>query len=931
MEFEEFKEDFIIEITEELDKLEEILLNIENESDSKENLSEIYRIFHTIKGSAGFLELDNISNCAHKGETLLDFIIRNNIKVDSSLVDIFFKFQDFFKHIIVLLQKNEDVSKVVCDDLINEVDKKLKELGLGEKNSTNHINKNEEKENEREEVPGSICVKCEISSDFKMKGMKAYLIYNKLAKKFNILKAVPPVEEYDNDDFEGNFSFYIEGKESDIPEIKKIIESVSLVNLKEIKVLEEKGSNKKSGHKETSNKEEINKQEEDSKKITSKKNNLNREDEKLLDLQFIKIPINRLDTLLNLVGELVIVNAGFFTLSDKIRDKYKLKELYMEVRDRIQQLSRISHTLQENIMKIRMLPLRNIFVRYKRFIRDYAKETNKKINLIIKGEDTELDKKVMDIISEPLTHLIRNAIDHGIETVEERRKKGKPEEGTIEIDAYQESNYIIISISDDGAGIDIEKIKEKALEKKIVSEDKVNKMSREQLLNLIFEPGFSTAEKVSKISGRGIGMDIVKKTLVDIQGILDIKTEKDKGTTFQIKIPITLAIITAILVQVADDIFAIPMSSVVETIKIEEEEIITIDWQEAVKLRNSILPLLRLDSVLKPEEDNSNNVIKEKLPVIIVSYMNKNVGLVVDKLIGKQEIVIKSLSSHYRNIKGIAGASIMGDGSVILIIDIKDIIDIARERLQSLPPEKRIKLPESSELQSMKSRKNLNIDDLIDKIQSLRKNSTLLEIDNILSALPTIKLEEEDYKRLYNVINQGNRGAVNVFQSMVDKDIKVSSPDLKIVNVNVFKRLLQNISSNFIFLSTDIEGSGKGKIIFSLPVSNAIKLSRMMIGDDTSFNVLTDEDKSALIEITNILSSSYTNVLTTYTKYKMSPTVPKYYKNNLEDIIADIDKILSSESEVVVVKTNFLWKDNSVIGYLFLLLKEDIISYILNN
>ncbi len=908
MEFAEFKEEFIIETSENIEKLEEILLTLEDKP-SEDSLKEIYRIFHTIKGSAGFLELDNISECAHSGENLLDFIIKNKVNLNEDIVSFLFKITDFFKDVLTALQNNQDISQLSPEELISKSKEILQKIDSNMSSENNNVKSN------------AIILNCEVDPDFSMKGMKAYLLYNKLSKKFEVVSINPPLGVVNSDNFDGKFSITVKfQKEDDIENITKMAKSVSAVSLKsfDLQQTEDKVINEKINKESVA--ESIGKKTDEVEQNTDKEPKANINTGKSLDLQFIKIPISRLDNLLNLVGELVITNSAFYTIGTEIHDKYRLKDLYANIRDRIQELERISHDLQENIMKIRMLPLRNLFFRYKRFIHDYASETNKKIELIIKGEETELDKKIMDIISEPLTHLIRNAVDHGIESVEERKRKGKPEVGKLEIDAFQESNFIIISIKDDGAGIDVEKIKNKAIEKGIITAEKAASMNEEQLLNLIFEPGFSTSEKVSKISGRGIGMDIVKKTLTDIQGILEIHTVKDKGTQFLIKIPITLAIINAILVMVNNEKYAIPMSSVVETIKINGDDIISVDWQEAIKLRNTILPLLRLETVLTKQALNTGEYnereLEGKIPVVVVNYMNKNVGLVVDKLLGKQEIVIKSLTNNYKNLRGIAGASILGDGTVSLIIDARDMIDIVKEKMNKLPPEKRIKLPD---LKREISEDAFDINKILDKINRFRKNMSNKDLDSILKFLPPVKLPESEMKKLNRIIEQSNKNAVKSFNAMVPEEINIKSPNIRVLKYSVFKKLLNELKNNFVFVVTGLVDALEGSFIFALTRDNALKISNILLSAN-NMQVLTEEHKSALKEITNIIASSYTNALTANTNYKVSPTVPQIYTDGIKDfrVIGELD----DNAAIIIVENTFVWKDNEIMGFIFLNLNK---------
>jgi two-component system chemotaxis sensor kinase CheA len=332
-------------------------------------------------------------------------------------------------------------------------------------------------------------------------------------------------------------------------------------------------------------------------------------------------------------------------------------------------LGRLMNDLQESVMRLRMVAIGTVFSRFPRLVRDLSKKTGKEIELVLKGEDTELDKTVVEVIGDPLMHLIRNSVDHGIEPPEVRRAAGKPEKGTVTLDAYHEGNHIAILITDDGAGLDLEKIRKIALTKGLIGERE--ELSESEIANLIFLPGFSTADKVTDISGRGVGMDVVKKALNNLGGMVDISTRRGKGTTFTIRLPLTLAIIQALLVQVSGEIYAVPLSSVLETLLVNREEIKTVGGLPMVKLRGNTLPLISLQEKfeLPPLETPSNEVF-----VVVVGFGDKALGIIVDELRGQQEVVIKSLGDLLSNLPGIAGATILGDGKVTLILDIGSLM-----------------------------------------------------------------------------------------------------------------------------------------------------------------------------------------------------------------------------------------------------------------
>ncbi|BAI81806.1 two-component system, chemotaxis family, sensor kinase CheA (plasmid) [Deferribacter desulfuricans SSM1] len=388
--------------------------------------------------------------------------------------------------------------------------------------------------------------------------------------------------------------------------------------------------------------------------------------------QTIRVDVNRLDALMNLIGELVLSRNRITQISTEFEKKYEGDFLIEQLLETTSHLGLITTELQLAIMKTRMVPIGKVFNKFPRMVRDLCKELNKDIDLIINGEDTELDKSVVEEIGDPLIHMIRNAVDHGIETPEERIKKGKPKKGTVTLNAYHEGNHIVIEIKDDGRGLDPEKIKKKAIEKGIITPEEIKTLSKEEIFGLIFKPGFSTAEKVTDVSGRGVGMDVVKTNIEKLNGIIQIDSEIDIGTTFKLKLPLTLAIIQSLLVEVSGEIFAIPIISIIETVKIEENQIHSFEGREVLKLRDSVLSLIRLNEIFELEPTYSNEMY-----VVVVALAEKKIGLIVDRLIGQEEIVIKSLGEYLGGTPGISGATIMGDGTVKLILDIAGTIDIA--------------------------------------------------------------------------------------------------------------------------------------------------------------------------------------------------------------------------------------------------------------
>jgi two-component system chemotaxis sensor kinase CheA len=382
----------------------------------------------------------------------------------------------------------------------------------------------------------------------------------------------------------------------------------------------------------------------------------------------LKVDFERMDHLLNLMGELVIQRTRLGQIDADFRDEFGEKGIVADLSNASEQIGKISTELHEAIMKVRMLPIKQVFMRFPSYVRDFARERGKEIALQFEGEETELDKTVIDEIGEPLLHLIRNAIDHGIETPQERNVLGKPQQGMIKLRAYHESSHITISVEDDGRGIDEERLYQKAEQAGLIRN---NETENQDLMNLIFVSGFSTAEHVTEVSGRGVGMDVIKKSLARINGGIDVESKVNIGTRFTIKLPLTLAIITALMVGISGEQYAIPLTSVVESIRVRNEDIHLVNNREITNIRGRILPLGRLSNLFglsKSKDGKSQNVV-------IVQSGAKEMGILVDSLIGQQEIVIKALDDYIGNSSGIAGATILGDGKVVLIVDVPDLIE----------------------------------------------------------------------------------------------------------------------------------------------------------------------------------------------------------------------------------------------------------------
>ncbi len=640
-EMEEIVQDFLLEAEELLEELDEDLVKLENSSDDSDLLNKIFRAFHTIKGSASFLGFETLTHLTHRLEDVLNKLRKFELNLSSELMDAILAGVDKAKEIIEEIKSKGDPEAIDVEDNIKALNKFLEEP-QDEPLSDEEIIKEQEEEIKEEEQ----------------------------------LKGLGETEEQQIDDEDQSNGR--EKKKSD-DEIEAEIQRLLQQRMEEDKKKRQQKKQKQQEEQKSSTSEDDNKKQSKVQKqeITQKSDKpaVTKKSKPVVE-QTIRVDVTRLDDLMNLVGELVLGKNRLSSVAQKAEEKFEGDDIVEELAGVASQITLVTTDLQMGVMKTRMVQVGKVFNKFPRVVRDISKELNKEVELIIEGAETELDKSVVEEINDPLVHIIRNAIDHGIEPKEQRLELGKPSKGKIVLSAYHEGNYIIIKTTDDGGGMDPEVLKKKALEKGIITETEARQMSKEEAFGLIFKPGFSTAQKVSNISGRGVGMDVVKTNIEKLNGTIEVQSEIHKGTTIMLKIPLTLAIIQALLVKVTKEFFAIPLVSVVETVRITKDEINKVENRDVLRLRDSIIPLVYLGDALGIGV-NKRTIDSREIYVVVVAVAEKKIGLVVDKLIGREEIVIKSLGNYLVNIKSISGATIMGDGSVTLILDIPSIVNEA--------------------------------------------------------------------------------------------------------------------------------------------------------------------------------------------------------------------------------------------------------------
>lgn len=722
----EIMEDFLIEAFEMNEQLDQDLVELEHNPEDLDLLNRIFRVAHTIKGSSSFLNLNILTHLTHNMEDVLNRARKGEIKITPDIMDVVLRSIDLMKTLLVTIR---DTGSDTNNGKENEIEEAVKQLQAitsqnleGAKEGTKEAPKKENQEEAKKEN-----IKENQENKAKTPTAKSLANNNPLADEPDLDYANMSAEEVE-------------------AEIERLLN-------KRQEADKERRAQKKQEAKpkqEVASKTEISKTETPKtetpkapKTETKTKAKADTEENKAPSIgveQTVRVDVRRLDHLMNLIGELVLGKNRLIRIYGDVEERYDGEKFLEELNQVVSSISAVTTDLQLAVMKTRMQPVGKVFNKFPRMVRDLSRELGKSIELIIEGEETELDKSIVEEIGDPLIHIIRNSCDHGIEPLEERRRLNKPETGKVQLSAYNEGNHIVIKISDDGKGLDPVMLKEKAIEKGVISERDAEGMSDREAFNLIFKPGFSTAKVVSNVSGRGVGMDVVKTNIEKLNGIIEIDSEVGVGTTQKLKIPLTLAIIQALLVGVQEEYYAIPLSSVLETVRISQDEIYTVDGKSVLRLRDEVLSLVRLSDIFKVDailESNSD------VYVVIIGLADQKIGVIVDYLIGQEEVVIKSLGYYLKNTRGIAGATVRGDGKITLIVDVGAMMDMAK----SIKVNITTLMNESENTKSKNSPSDyivLAIDDSSTDRAIIRKclkplGITLLEASNGLEGLEMLK------------------------------------------------------------------------------------------------------------------------------------------------------------------------------------------------
>ena len=699
MDVSQYLEIFIDESEEHLQTLSDCIMVLEKEPDNKDTINEVFRAAHSLKGMAGTMGFKRMQHLTHDMENVFQEVRSDHIKVTSGMIDLLFKCLDALEGYVDNIKSTSDEGTEDNEVIIKELNDFIAKTEGAEETGNTETSEAKEAapESTQEEKAGQ--EKIELTNDEKkaireaesngqhiyvmtvhiqkdclLKAARAFLVFKAVEDFGQILVYRPSSQDIEDEKFEFEFSFFLASEESEdkIVAVAKAVSEIEKVDAEEIHL--DEYVKEAEAQEEQQAKEATAEQKEapaEAPKAAEKKapaaNAKKQTNAKPVTGRTVRVDIEKLDALMNQVSELIIAKNSLVSISSNESGEYQNQSFH----EQIEYLERITTNLHESVMKVRMVPIESVVNKFPRMIRDLSRKLGKKMELYMTGEDTELDRTVVDQIGDPLQHLLRNSADHGLEDNATRVERGKPEVGSIFLKAFQEGNNVIIEVGDDGNGIDVAAVRDKAVERGVITAEQAENMSQKEIINILFLPSFSMAKKITDISGRGVGLDVVKSNIEALGGDVEVRTQLGEGTTFIVRLPLTLAIIQALMVEIRDEKYAIALGSISNIESIPVNEIKYIQAQEVIHLRGAVIPLIRLDQVLDMEEKQEE---PENLTVVIVKKGDSLAGLVVDNLIGQQEIVIKSLGKYINNNKIISGATILGDGEVALILDVNTLM-----------------------------------------------------------------------------------------------------------------------------------------------------------------------------------------------------------------------------------------------------------------
>jgi len=881
---------FSEEASDQLVEWEECLLALEKNHEDTEQLNSMFRAVHTLKGSAGFIGFDVLQKVAHALESSLSEVREGKREYDPSLGDILFRGLDLCKAIINAFTNGKEPD-VDVEGFLNGLSRLAETHAAaqsaapaprraGKRGGKSGAKPAESQEAAQpaepasapalpsaaplsEEGPLTACrIDVRIEGDPREAYLRSFLVKARLERMGRIL-AADPAPEFLRDS-NSPFAYVVTLETREAPDT--VLEAINFDQVS-VTLVQEKDetpeANESAAAAVKDGREQL---------LQSAKPD-----------EVVRVSVQKLDTLLNLVGELVIYNSGFVATTQQLREQYGKTRFIYDLEEKTEALSAITRELQDGIMKARMLPISNVFNRFRRVVRDLAKRSGKVVILDVLGEETEIDKKVIDRIGEPLVHLVRNAVDHGLEDAAQRAAAGKSAEGRIRLSAYQEGDHICIEVADDGRGLDKEAILKKALEKGLLTREEAPSASTERILSFIFLPGFSTARTISDISGRGVGMDAVRRAVDEMSGNLRVRSTPGAGTTVTITLPLTMAIVTAVLVEVAGSTYAVPLSAVREIVKTNESILRTVGTRRVMLLRNEVLALVNLGTALQDEKAERSTELQAGYPIVVVDFEGKKIGLEVEKIHGTREVVIKSLSRHFREVEGLIGASILGNGKIALIVDVETLISLHHhhdgrgaaagraagifEVAAQAPPSPALEgfAAAAAPAPNHPSPAEVPPDAPPENEQT---EQSMAELARIVAG--------EKGKLLEEVHNAGAIQASISLSQFTGKEIRVSFPESRMVPIRDVAELLGGEEATVGGIYVGVSGELIGGILLVIPEANLLKIDDMLHGRPVgTATQVSDVDISAMSELGNILSCCFINAIADSENIAANAEVPE--------------------------------------------------------
>ena len=980
---------FLEEAGDYLEILNQSLLNLEKTGFDMETVQEIFRTAHTMKSSSAFVGLDHLSGAFHHMEDVIQNVRDSKHGVSTELITLFFRCLDRMKKAVSVLSTGTRPDDTF-EDLIAELDSVSREMqkqkpaqtsdsgngnqkpnGAAAKNGaeehTDHLTPLELTEDEEDELrKAAVGLSVfnglvRLDPDAPMKNLRFLLLVQNLKRSGHLFKSEPSESELETEITRSDMLFIFYGAMT-----RQELSHICRVDMVEEVVISPRyGISTGAGG--------------------------NQGDETRVQTRNIKVSSDKIDYLLNNVGELVITNSGLLKIYEDLYEAIGEGGLLTELKSKIEQAARIARDLQAGIMKTRMIPIGLVFRRFTRPVRDLALDLGKDVDLNFAGEDTELDKNIIDALNEPLLHLLRNSLDHGIEGAEERSKSGKPEKASVTLNAYQSGNNIFVEVKDDGRGLDRTKILSRAISNGLAVAGQ--NYSDDDVYNFIFQPGFSTSENVTDISGRGVGMNVVKKMVQDFKGSIQVVNDYGRGCSFILSFPLTLAIISSIIARVAGEDYAFPLSDVVETIKISKNEITTLQGRDIINLRGEILPVFHLAGLM----GMSINTDRLEYPVVIARSGTRKIGFIVDMMLNKSEIVIKSLDQNFRHVVGLIGACLMGDGRIVMVLDVQGILELAQREMNRDPSLRALDILNSMEGGAATPTRVFNSQVEKLSVSLLSKEKTLkpisvpvpapkhledapvreqpeesflthseisqaiespgisaqvsaqiqeaIQTSDVESALASIReekharareaekitfssssqddLTDEDFSRIYAVINTGMINAGMVLSQLLGISVEVSVPEWKAVDKSQLLEYVPQSSIMSVFVSSTGEFVSTMILVFDEETGFRAAFDLMGIPmDERKPGRISKEDLSSVLsELANIVCASVLNSMANKTGLIIKPDVPDFTHGSASKFAEDVGVIMNrmKGGKILYISADFYRQDLQLIGRVFIL------------